>query len=69
LGCADDISARVTPEQVAAQAQVDAGVHRIEFCTPHGLTDQRGVELLRSAVLPLFARHPATVVSRPQRQA
>jgi 5,10-methylenetetrahydromethanopterin reductase len=47
-----------TPEQVARQAQalIDAGVHRVEFGTPHGLTGQRGVELLGSAVLPLLRR-------------
>ncbi|MFY1649514.1 LLM class flavin-dependent oxidoreductase [Solwaraspora sp. WMMB762] len=47
-----------TPEQVAAQAQalIDAGVRRVEFGTPHGLTDDRGVELLGSAVLPLLRR-------------
>lgn len=50
-----------TPEQVAAQAQalIDAGVRRVEFGTPHGLTDQHGVELLGSAVLPLLRREPA----------
>ncbi|HEX5200979.1 MAG TPA: LLM class flavin-dependent oxidoreductase [Actinoplanes sp.] len=47
-----------TPAQVAAQAQalIDAGVRRVEFGTPHGLTDDRGVELLGSAVLPLLSR-------------
>lgn len=47
-----------TPEQVAGQAQalIDAGVDRVEFGTPHGLTDDRGVELLGSAVLPLLRR-------------
>jgi 5,10-methylenetetrahydromethanopterin reductase len=47
-----------TPEQVArrAQALIDAGVSRVEFGTPHGLTGQRGVELLGSAVLPLLRR-------------
>ncbi|GAA2635332.1 hypothetical protein GCM10010399_80110 [Dactylosporangium fulvum] len=47
-----------TPEQVAAQAQklIDAGVGRVEFGTPHGLTDDGGVELLGSAVLPLLRR-------------
>ena len=47
-----------TPEQVATQAQklIDAGVRRVEFGTPHGLTDDRGVELLGSAVLPLLNR-------------
>lgn len=49
-----------TPEQVAAQAQelIDAGVHRVEFGTPHGLTDEGGVELLGAAVLPMLRRTP-----------
>ncbi|MEU0156668.1 LLM class flavin-dependent oxidoreductase [Micromonospora fulviviridis] len=52
-----------TPEQVAAQAQtlIDAGVRRVEFGTPHGLTDARGVELIGSAVLPLLRREPVSV--------
>jgi 5,10-methylenetetrahydromethanopterin reductase len=60
-----------TPEQVAAQAQalIDAGVRRVEFGTPHGLTDQRGVELLGSAVLPLLRRNPTTAVSQPPQRA
>jgi 5,10-methylenetetrahydromethanopterin reductase len=43
-----------TPEQVAthAAALVDAGASRIEFGTPHGLTDAEGVELLGKRVLP-----------------
>ena len=47
-----------TPDQVAAQAQllIDAGVSRVEFGTPHGLTDQRGVDLLGTAVLPQLRR-------------
>ncbi|MBB4692691.1 LLM class flavin-dependent oxidoreductase [Paractinoplanes abujensis] len=47
-----------TPAQVAAQAQrlIDAGVRRVEFGTPHGLTDDRGVELLGSEVLPRLSR-------------
>ncbi len=47
-----------TPAQVAAMAQelIDAGVRRVEFGTPHGLTDDRGVDLLGSAVLPLLRR-------------
>ncbi len=47
-----------TPVQVAAQAQrlIDAGVRRVEFGTPHGLTDDRGVELLGTEVLPLLVR-------------
>ncbi|WP_432989228.1 LLM class flavin-dependent oxidoreductase [Dactylosporangium sp. CA-233914] len=50
-----------TPEQVAAQAQalIDAGVGRVEFGTPHGLTDDGGVDLLGSAVLPLLRREAA----------
>jgi 5,10-methylenetetrahydromethanopterin reductase len=45
-----------TPEQVAGQAQrlIDAGVCRVEFGTPHGLTAQRGIELLGTRVLPLL---------------
>ncbi|MGW5669303.1 LLM class flavin-dependent oxidoreductase [Micromonospora sp. NPDC003776] len=47
-----------TPEQVAAQAQalVDAGVRRVEFGTPHGLEDRRGVALLGGEVLPMLRR-------------
>jgi len=47
-----------TPEQVAGQAQqlIDAGVHRVEFGTPHGLTDDDGVRLLGERVLPLLKR-------------
>ncbi|GIF23262.1 5,10-methylenetetrahydromethanopterin reductase [Actinoplanes tereljensis] len=47
-----------TPGQVAKQAQalIDAGVHRVEFGTPHGLTDERGVDLLGTEVLPLLSR-------------
>lgn len=47
-----------TPEQVAEQAQrlIDAGVARVEFGTPHGLTDATGIELLGSRVLPLLRR-------------
>ena len=45
-----------TPEEVAAQARacLDAGAHRIDFGTPHGLTHERGVELLARRVLPLL---------------
>jgi 5,10-methylenetetrahydromethanopterin reductase len=47
-----------TPEQVAEQAQrlIDAGVSRVEFGTPHGLTDRAGVALLGAQVLPLLKR-------------
>ncbi|MPZ26450.1 MAG: LLM class flavin-dependent oxidoreductase [Micromonosporaceae bacterium] len=52
-----------TPEQVAqrAQALIDAGVRRVEFGTPHGLTDAGGVALLGSVVLPLLRRTPGGV--------
>ena len=45
-----------TPEQVAAQAEAvfDAGAGRIDFGTPHGVPEQRGVELLCEQVLPLL---------------
>jgi len=50
------------PEHVAerAQALIDAGVRRVEFGTPHGLTDEGGVDLLGTAVLPLLRRDPVT---------
>ncbi|HEV2529363.1 MAG TPA: LLM class flavin-dependent oxidoreductase [Thermomicrobiales bacterium] len=43
-----------TPEQVAAQARrlFDAGATRVEFGTPHGLTDEGGIALLGDRVLP-----------------
>ena len=43
-----------TPEEVAAHAErlFDAGVKRVEFGTPQGLTTARGVELLCDRVLP-----------------
>lgn len=46
------------PEHVAAQARavLDAGARRVEFGTPHGLTDAGGVDLLGRAVLPLLRR-------------
>ncbi|MFC7388134.1 LLM class flavin-dependent oxidoreductase [Sphaerisporangium rhizosphaerae] len=51
-----------TPEQVAAQAQalIDAGAHRVEFGTPHGLDDEQGIRLLGAEVLPLLNRSPPT---------
>lgn len=47
-----------TPEDVAAQAQklFDAGAARVEFGTPHGLTNLRGVMLIGHEVLPLLDR-------------
>jgi len=47
-----------TPDQVAAQAQalIDAGASRVEFGTPHGLTDEDGIEMLGREVLPLLRR-------------
>jgi 5,10-methylenetetrahydromethanopterin reductase len=43
-----------TPEQVAAHAEAvfDAGAARIDFGTPHGVPERRGVELLCREVLP-----------------
>ena len=43
-----------TPEQIAAQAEAlfDAGVGRVDFGTPHGVPELRGVELLCAGVLP-----------------
>jgi 5,10-methylenetetrahydromethanopterin reductase len=43
-----------TPDDVIAQAEAifAAGASRIEFGTPHGLTDARGIELLGTRVLP-----------------
>ncbi len=45
-----------TPEHVAVLARrvLDAGADRVEFGTPHGLTDDEGVALLGAAVLPLL---------------
>jgi 5,10-methylenetetrahydromethanopterin reductase len=45
-----------TPEQVAGQASavIAAGAGRIDFGTPHGLTDADGVRLLGTRVLPLL---------------
>ena len=47
-----------TPDQVAEQAQllIDAGARRVEFGTPHGLTDAGGIELLGRRVLPQLER-------------
>ena len=43
-----------TPEQVAAHAArvLDAGALRVDFGTPHGLDERRGIELLCTRVLP-----------------
>jgi 5,10-methylenetetrahydromethanopterin reductase len=45
-----------TPERVAELAQrvLDAGADRVDFGTPHGLTDAEGVALLGTRVLPLL---------------
>ncbi|MFG1617119.1 LLM class flavin-dependent oxidoreductase [Nonomuraea wenchangensis] len=47
-----------TPEQVAAQARrlIDAGVRRVEFGTPHGLTDDDGVLLIATEVAPMLRK-------------
>jgi 5,10-methylenetetrahydromethanopterin reductase len=43
-----------SPERVAEQAEgvFEAGADRVEFGTPHGLDERRGIELLGSRVLP-----------------
>jgi 5,10-methylenetetrahydromethanopterin reductase len=43
-----------SPEQIAAhvEAVFDAGAGRVDFGTPHGVPEQRGVELLCTEVLP-----------------
>lgn len=57
---ADDVLDRFafagTPEQVAGQARrlLAAGAARVEFGTPHGRTDEEGVELLGRRVLPML---------------
>jgi 5,10-methylenetetrahydromethanopterin reductase len=49
-----------TPEQVASQAAAlfTAGVSRVEFGTPHGLTAARGIDLLGTRVMPLLGLAP-----------
>ena len=43
-----------TPEQIVthAEAVFDAGAGRVEFGTPHGASERRGIELLCTEVLP-----------------
>jgi 5,10-methylenetetrahydromethanopterin reductase len=54
----DDVLARFafagTPADVATQAEAvfDAGALRVDFGTPHGIDERRGVELLCREVLP-----------------
>jgi 5,10-methylenetetrahydromethanopterin reductase len=56
----DDLLRRVafagTPVEVAAQAQelFEAGAARIEFGTPHGLSEEMGMRLLGELVLPVL---------------
>ncbi len=47
-----------TPDDVAAQAQrlIDAGVDRVEFGTPQGVTTAHGIDLLGRHVLPQLRR-------------
>jgi 5,10-methylenetetrahydromethanopterin reductase len=46
------------PAQVAGHAQrlIDAGVGRVDFGTPHGLTDEHGMDLLVRQVIPRLHR-------------
>jgi 5,10-methylenetetrahydromethanopterin reductase len=50
----DRIAFAGTPAQVARQAAAlyEAGVARVEFGTPHGLDERRGLELLAARVVP-----------------
>ncbi len=45
------------PADIIAQSEAlfDAGASRIEFGTPHGLSDTKGIELLGTRVLPALA--------------
>lgn len=47
-----------TPAEVAAQATrlFEAGVRRVEFGTPHGVSEAEGIRLLGEGVLPLLRR-------------
>ncbi|MEO5831959.1 MAG: LLM class flavin-dependent oxidoreductase [Nakamurella sp.] len=47
-----------SPDDIAAQASrlFEAGASRVEFGTPHGLTDLGGVEMLGTAVLPALTQ-------------
>jgi 5,10-methylenetetrahydromethanopterin reductase len=58
----DELLTRValagTPDDVAEQADAlyAAGVHRVEFGTPHGVSEEEGVRLLGEIVLPALRR-------------
>ena len=47
-----------TPDDVAEQAHrlFEAGVQRVEFGAPHGLSEEDGIRLLGEAVLPALRR-------------
>jgi 5,10-methylenetetrahydromethanopterin reductase len=66
-GLLDRFAFSGTPDQVAAQAQklIDAGVSRVEFGTPHGLTDAGGIDLLGSRVLPQLDRKRRAAPAEP----
>jgi 5,10-methylenetetrahydromethanopterin reductase len=54
----DDVLGRFafagTPAEVAEQAEaiLDAGAARVDFGTPHGIDERKGVDLLCRSVLP-----------------
>ncbi len=54
----DRFSFAGSPSQIAAQAEhlFAAGADRIEFGTPHGFTDERGIRLLGEQVMPRLDR-------------
>lgn len=47
-----------TPAEIVAHAEalLGAGASRVEFGTPHGVTDTRGIQLLGEQVLPALGR-------------
>lgn len=53
-GVLDRFAFAGTPEQLVAHAEAvfEAGAGRIDFGTPHGVPEQRGIELLCTQVLP-----------------
>lgn len=55
-----------TPEQVAEQVKrlFEAGACRVEFGSPHGLTEEEGIRLLGKRVLPRLQDSPPSVPSR-----
>lgn len=57
-GVLDRFAMAGTPEQVVKQtnALFEAGARRVEFGSPHGLTEEEGIRLLGEQVLPRLVR-------------